>query len=148
MRSGLTLIETLIVLVIVAILMTAGVVGMVQFRARLELRQAQQVVVREFNRARTDARRLGLDQTISWTAETITVTGADGKERITDLASSGNVKIIFEDGLTEDSFSYNAPYSTTSSVEEDIRLRRGNMEGQNEASIFIYGVRGKVFASR
>ena len=148
MRRGLTLVETIIVLAIVAVIMTAGIVGMGQFRARLELRQAQQVVVSEFNRARSDARRSGVRQTVKWTADTITVTGDDGKERVTDLSSSDTIKIIFDGADVEGSFSYDSPYSTGSASREQIMLRRGTVVGENEVSILIYGVRGKVFASR
>lgn len=143
-KQGFTLIELLIVLAIIGILSAAGFMGLRRFTISLELRQAQQVIVRELNRARSDARKLGLTQRVSWTKDSLTVEQDGDVIRTVNLSEFRGVEIDFTDeGKQEDSLSYSAPYSRTTATEKDIVLKRNNAT----ASIFVFGIRGKVYTS-
>jgi prepilin-type N-terminal cleavage/methylation domain-containing protein len=135
-QQGFTLLELLIVLAILAILFGLAANGYVRYRARLELRQAQQVLVQELSRARSDARRLSQTQRITWTDKTVLI----GTREIS-LSDSGAVTL---QNLNEQTtLNYTAPYGRILSSEYKFELRgRGGLTNM----IYVYGVTGKVKA--
>lgn len=138
MTKGFSLLEMLIVLVLVGILLGAGFMALTRFRDISELQQAQQIIVQEFNRARSDAFRLGVSQKINWTADSLTVAGEN--TRTVSFSASARVKLITKPG----SFSYSAPYGTTSTAGSGIILELKSRSGRS-AEVLVYGLRGKVF---
>jgi prepilin-type N-terminal cleavage/methylation domain-containing protein len=137
-KQGFTLLELLIVLSILAILLGLAANGYVRYRSRLELRQAQQVLVQELNRARSDARRLSQTQSISWTDKILII----GTREIS-LSDSGLVRLQNLNGQT--TLNYTAPYGRILASEYKFELRgRGDITNM----VYVYGVTGKVKAAQ
>jgi type II secretory pathway pseudopilin PulG len=135
--KAFTLLELLLVLATLSILLLLGITGWLSFRARLTLQQAQQSFVQELNRARSDSRKLSVDQTISWTGSSVTVSAA-GAERVTHFPQG--VSLVQERGY--ESLSYSAPYGRNERT-ADYRFLLKNPSGQ-EARVIVYGVTGQV----
>ena len=139
MTKGFSLLEMLIVVAIVGTLLAISFVAIMRFRAIAEINDVQQLVVQEINRARSDVFRLGIDYTVSWTADKLIIEGKEKRE--VDLSSSDNVKI----GSGNDSVRYNAPYATISVSYKTIKLEAQKGINRRTAEVLIYGVTGKVF---
>jgi prepilin-type N-terminal cleavage/methylation domain-containing protein len=135
--KAFTLIELLLVLATLSILMLLGIIGWMNFRAKLTLHQAQQSFVQELNRARSDSRKLSVDQTVSWNRSSITVT-AEAEERVTHLPQG--IDLVQERGY--DNLTYTAPYGRNERS-TDYRFLLKNPAGQ-EARVIVYGVTGQV----
>ncbi len=137
--QGFTLLELLIVLAILAVLLGMAVNNYARYRSRLELQQAQQTFIQTLNRARSDAKRLSQNQSISWTDKVLTV----GEKNITLSESSGVtlVKITGANTLT-----YTAPYGRVASVGEYEFELQGR--GDLTSKVYVYGVTGKVKAAQ
>ncbi len=136
-RKGFSLLELLVVIAILAILLTISFSALNRFRAATEIQQAKQLIAREFDRARSDAYRLGVDQKITWTNDSLSIEG--NEKRIVDLSASNRVSIE-ETG----SYSYSAPYGTTKATPTTLNIVLG---GKVRGSILIFGVRGKVYTN-
>jgi prepilin-type N-terminal cleavage/methylation domain-containing protein len=137
-QYGFTLLELLIVIAVVALLLGIAATNYAYYRTRLELRQAQQVLVQELNRARSDARRLSQTQVVTWTDKSITV----GTREVT-LSSSGAVTLVKLKGAN--SLEYSAPYGTIRSTDYAFELRG---PGKLTNTVYVYGVTGKVKAAQ
>jgi prepilin-type N-terminal cleavage/methylation domain-containing protein len=137
--GGFTLLELLIVLAILAVLLGIAVNNYQRYRSRLELQQAQQVLVQTLNRARSDAKRLSQNQTISWTDKVITV-----GEREIALSESSGVTLVKITGAN--TLTYSAPYGRVASVGEYEFELQGR--GDLTSKVYVYGVTGKVKAAQ
>mgnify|MGYP002778727679 FL=1 len=136
--QGVTLLELLVVLSVLAILLGIAVTGYSRYRAGLELRQAQQTFVQELNRARSEARRLSQTQSVTWTDKTIVI----GPREIS-LSDSGNVTLRNLNSQTN--LNYTAPYGRVIASEYKFELRgRGDLT----TMVYVYGVTGKVKAAQ
>ena len=132
-QRGFTLIEMLIVCAILAILLGIGLVNFQKFRTNLELRQAQQMLVQELNRARSDSRRLSQDQLVTWNASQLMI----GTRTIDFDDSIQLVKIKGSNDLT-----YTAPYGRLKLTDYLFELRHGELKRE----VRVYGVTGKIKA--
>lgn len=132
-QRGFTLMEMLIVCGILGILLTIGVINFQRFRNNLELRQAQQTLVQGLNRARSDARRLSLDQLVTWTTDKLVI----GTRTIDFNDSIQLVKIKGSNDLT-----YTAPYGRLKATNYLFELHHGNLKRE----VHVYGVTGKIKA--
>jgi prepilin-type N-terminal cleavage/methylation domain-containing protein len=139
MKKGFTLLELLIVLAILAVLLGIAVNNYQRYRSRLELEQAQQVFVQTLNRARSDAKRLSQNQTITWTGELLTI-----GEREVVLSESSGVTLVKITGAN--TLTYTAPYGRVASVGEYEFELQGR--GDLTSKVYVYGVTGKVKAAR
>ena len=128
MKRGFSLLEILLVIGVVSILLTIGAFGWSNFRSSLTVDQAAQQAVLAFNEARSDARRVSEDQTVSWDASTFN--GVELPEDVTLSPASGEI-------------TYTAPYGRTDIEEEALELKIENDRGKT-ARVLIYGVTGKV----
>ena len=137
-RPGFTLLEMLIVIAILGIFLALGVSSLLNFRARLTLQQAQQVVVQELIRARSDARKLSVNQTVTWTDSSLTITAND-QSRTTKLPSG--IKLSQNKGSA--ALTYSAPYSTISVGPTEFVLMD---KAKHEVKVIVYGVTGKVIS--
>ncbi len=137
-KQGFTLLELLIVLAILAVLLGIAVNNYQRYRSRLELREAQQVLVQELNRARSDAKRLSAHQSVAWTDKTITIGVREVK-----LSASGNVTLVKLKG--SNTLTYFAPYGRVNTGEYEFELR-----GRSDltSTVHVYGVTGKVKATQ
>lgn len=134
--GGFTLLEVLIVLAVLAVLLGIAATNYSRYRAKLELKQAQQVLVQELNRARSDARRLSQSQRVTWTDKTVLI----GSREVT-LSTSGAITLVQIKGAK--SLEYGAPYGTIRSTDYAFELReRGGLKN----TVYVYGVTGKVKA--
>lgn len=133
MTKGFTLIEMLIVCAVLAVLLGIGVVNFQRFRNTLELRQAQQTLVQELNRARSDSRKLSQDQVMTWTAHSLNV----GSRTIHFEDSIELVKVKGSNDLT-----YTAPYGRLKVTNYLFELRHGD----SKREIYVYGITGKIKA--
>ena len=132
-QRGFTLIEMLIVCAILAILLGIGMVNFQKFRNNLELRQAQQTLVQELNRARSDSRRLSQDQTVTWTSSQLMI----GTRTVDFSDSIQLVKTIGSNDLV-----YTAPYGRLKLTDYLFELRHGELKRE----VRVYGVTGKIKA--
>lgn len=138
-RSGITLIEVLIVIAVVSILITVGLMVFRRYTAGTELRAAQQTVVQAINRARSDARRLSQNRVVQWTATGIGSNDTVANITHQSLSDSGRVSITSTSG----SITYTAPNGRTDGTTYNIVLQ--GREGL-QATVRVVGVTGKAFA--
>ena len=76
-KTGVTLIEILLVLAVVGIFLTLSTPLLRGFRARLELQSAQRSFVETLNRARSESRRTSVDHSVTWTNQAINLMRED-----------------------------------------------------------------------
>jgi prepilin-type N-terminal cleavage/methylation domain-containing protein len=138
-NAGFTLLEILVVLAILAVFLGIAVNNYQRYRSRLDLQQAQQTFVQTLNRARSDAKRLSQNQTLTWTAKVIK--WGEKEIQLSESASVTLVKITGANTLT-----YTAPYGRVSSVGEYEFELQGR--GDLTSSVYVYGVTGKVKAAQ
>ena len=140
-QRGFTLLELLITLGVVGIL--AGVAGfsLQHLRHRLELNNAQRTLVDTLNKARSDARRLSVDQTLSWRKGEAFLELASGDEPARKIEVSTSNSIVFQ---RSDRIRYNAPYGRAGASNDRITLVHKQLEKGSD--VIIYGVTGKVKA--
>jgi prepilin-type N-terminal cleavage/methylation domain-containing protein len=135
--GGFTLLELLIVLSVLAILLGIAVTGYSRYKWGLELRQAQQILVQELNRARSEARRSSQTQSVTWTDKMILV----GTREI-PLSDSGTITL--QNLNSQTALNYTAPYGRVTASEFKFELRgRGDLTKM----VYVYGVTGKVKAA-
>jgi prepilin-type N-terminal cleavage/methylation domain-containing protein len=138
-RSGISLMEVLIVVAVISVLMTVGFMAFRRYTASTELRAAQQTVVQAINRARSDARRLSQNRVVQWTA-----TGIGSNDTVANivpqsLSDSGRVSIT----SGTNTITYIAPNGRTNGTTFNIILQ--GREGL-QATVRVVGVTGKAFA--
>jgi prepilin-type N-terminal cleavage/methylation domain-containing protein len=133
MKRGFTLLEILIVCAILAVLLGIGVMNFRRLRQNLELRQAQQILVQELNRARSDSKKLSQDQLVTWTPQSLMI----GSRMVSFGDSVELVKLIGSDDLT-----YTAPYGRLKATNYLFELRHGDLKRE----VYVYGVTGKIKA--
>ena len=128
MRRGFSLLEVLIVIGVVSILTAIAAFGWSNYRSSLTVDQAARQAVQAFNEARSDARRVSEDQTVSWDASSFN--GIQLPDTVTLEPAEGAV-------------TYTAPYGRTDIEEEALELTFEDAKGKSK-SVLIYGVTGKV----
>jgi prepilin-type N-terminal cleavage/methylation domain-containing protein len=138
-NAGFTLLELLVVLAILAVFLGIAVNNYQRYRSRLELQQAQQTFIQTLNRARSDAKRLSQNQTITWTDKVLKL----GDKEI-QLSQSANITLVKITGAN--TLTYTAPYGRVSSVGEYEFELQGR--GELTSSVYVYGVTGKVKAAQ
>ena len=139
----MTLVELIVVLALLAIFLGIGIGALQRLRYQYEVRQAQQTMVQELNRARSTARRLSQDQKITLQSDpgSIKIEGSGG-ERVVPLSSSEAVTVRPNRGRTME-FTYFAPYSRVGATDLEYILEgRGN----TRVAVRVFGVTGKVAA--
>lgn len=138
-RTGISLIEILIVLAVLSILLAIGALSLQRYLWRAELQGAQQTVISVINKARSDSRKRSEDRVVTWTATGIS-SGRDAANLTTmSLSDSGRVRIT----SATDTFTYVAPYGRKDNTDSLVIT----LEGRNglQASVKVIGVTGKAF---
>ena len=143
-KTGFTLIELLVVIAIVGIIAVAiGIPSLRSFRAS-QMGEAAGVVFTEFNRARSAAQRTSANQTITWTATSITVTPGTGAGRTTPIPNGVKIVPAPAAGLV-----YTAPYGELSTPAADGQGFRMELATSTlHTSVDAAGVLGKPIRRR
>jgi prepilin-type N-terminal cleavage/methylation domain-containing protein len=146
LKSGITLIEILIVVAIISILLTIGLMSFRRYTWRTELRQAQNLIVNTINQARSDTRRTSLDTFVQWSSTSVGV-GTDLADiAMKSLDDHGNVSITEVTGVTNGmtNFNYVAPNGRRNGSDSIVFTLQGR--GNTQGTVKVIGVTGKAFA--
>jgi prepilin-type N-terminal cleavage/methylation domain-containing protein len=138
--SGISLIEVLVVITVIAILMGIGFLTLQRYTWRVELQTAQQNVVQAINQARSDTRKYSADTQAKWTSSDVSY-GRGSSFKTLSLSDSGQVKITSIAG----SITYLAPLGRRADNSTSITINlqgRGGLTG----TVRVIGITGKAFA--
>jgi len=138
--SGLSLVEILIVLAIIAVLASLMFTSWRSQYAKLQFTKSVQTVTTELYRARSEARRSSRNVTLAWnTTNTLTVSNENGEILRTIELPQDLVSINSGVGQV----TYLAPYGRVfENTDQYIRLE--DSKG-NQRDILIIGITGKIY---
>ena len=143
-KTGVTLIEILLVLAVVGIFLALSTPLLRGFRARLELQSAQRSFVETLNRARSESRRTSVDHSVTWTNQAINLKRED--EVIQSLRLSPAERISLTRGnKNSGELIYSAPYGRASASSQTFELEH-EFRADKKALVIVYGLTGKVKA--
>lgn len=138
-KLGVSLIELLIAMAVIAIMATFGVINYNSWRQRENFRENQRSLVGAINEARSQSRRMSVNQTITWESKGANLLLSHNGETQT------LTNINLQDVNTQDTkgdLVFTAPFGRRGTA---IRQRILIKDDKNrQAMLVIYGVTGKT----
>lgn len=142
-RGGFSLVEMVILLGVLAIVGTIGFVSLRSLDTRSRVRQAAQVVARQIDLARAEARRSNQPTSLSFVAGQSTFTYVDpaGATHVVDLPDAARLRSVGTATLT-----FAGPFGTVSPLAAVTGfVIESTRDTSVSASVRVVGVLGKVY---
>jgi prepilin-type N-terminal cleavage/methylation domain-containing protein len=145
-KSGITLIEILIVIAIISVLASIGFMSFQRYTWRTELRQAQNLIVNTINQARSDTRRTSASTFFQWSTTSVGSGDTLATIAMQNLNDNGRVSITGVTGVTTGTtnFSYTAPNARRDGSNTIVFTLQGR--GNFQGKVKVIGITGKAFA--